>query len=295
MDSESKTLHPLAGRKQSPEHIAKRSAALIGKGKGKIPWNKGRPHSEKTREKIRFARAQQVIVIDPESRRRWWIELKADPIRYEIYRAKLREAKIRSPVWNKGIPCCEETKRKLSAKNRGVSNVAIVGIPRPEHVKLAMLKAITGRVCKPETRLKRHLAMKGRDVVPPEHRHRGENHPYWQKQPPKGTGIGKGSYCLKGHWVRSSWEREVADWFYLNTISYEYEAKLFDLGDGLRYRPDFHLIATDSWVEVKGYETVKDREKFSKFIAQGHKLFIFDKHHWRLFQKTGTLRNIIAA
>ena len=227
------------------------------------------------------------------AKKRWWKEFQSDPVRYEAYRAKLREAKIRNPVWNKDVPCREETKRKLSAKNLGKPMHSqefkdrISEIHKGNQWRKGMLHS-------DETKHKMSLSQKGKHFSC-ENRRRGPTHPYYSKPMPKGTGVGISSYCLKGYFVRSSWEREVADWLYLNGVEYEYEERLFDLGGGLRYRPDFHLTATDSWIEVKGYETPKDREKFSRFIAQGHKLFIFDKHHWRLFQETGTLRNIIAA
>ncbi len=133
------------------------------------------------------------------------------------------------------------------------------------------------------------LAHVGWATVSPERRNYGPDHPNWGKPAPKGSGIGKGSYCLKGHYVRSTWERGVADYLYLNEIEYEYEKHLFDLGEGLRFRPDFYLPKYDVWVEVKGYETDASREKFSRFIKKGYRLIIIDQNVWRFFEDTGIM------
>lgn len=114
---------------------------------------------------------------------------------------------------------------------------------------------------------------------------RGIGHFNFGKPAHKGSGKGKGSYCLKGHWVRSSWEREVADWFFQRNVQYEYESKLFDLGNGLRYRPDFYLPEFNVYYEVKGYWTEKCKEQFERFRSQGHTLHVIDHGWWKLYKK----------
>lgn len=278
--------HPLKGKKQSPEHIAKRAAALKGKGLGRIPWNKGGTHSEETRTKIREARARQVNN-NSDGIRRYIAELKADPIRYEAYRAKLREAKAKSPTWNKGGHFSEESCKKMSEAHKGVP------CPRtPEHnrkIGEALKGKRVGWHHTEEHKQKLSTMYKGRALCPPESRNYGPDHHNYGKPAYKGAGNGKGSYCKKGHYVRSTWERAIADWLFDHDIPYEYEAKLFDLGDGIRYRPDFHLIEDDIWIEVKGYERDKDKEKALRFTLQGHTLFTIDRPLWNQFQATGQL------
>lgn len=146
-----------------------------------------------------------------------------------------------------------------------------------------------------EVRDKISATLRGRILTPPESRQYGTDHHNYGKPAPRGAGIGKGSYCLKGHWVRSTWEREVADWLYERGVEYKYESELFDLGDGIRYRPDFHITERDLWLEVKGYETAVDKEKFSRFIASGRQLLIVDKQMFKTFMDSGTLPLVAAA
>jgi hypothetical protein len=101
------------------------------------------------------------------------------------------------------------------------------------------------------------------------------------------------------HPVRSKWEREYA--LYLRRIGYIfsedykswekdgkppiklyfYEPKLFVLRGGLRYLPDFYLADIDTWIEVKGYMTTKDKEKIRKFTAEKGKLAIVDSRFFK--------------
>ena len=96
------------------------------------------------------------------------------------------------------------------------------------------------------------------------------------RPPTNGTGIGKGSVCKKGHWVRSTWERKFADRLFDSGIEYIYEPTRFELGGGLSYRPDFYVPSLDLWIEIKGYTTDRNREQFSKFTATGRKLYVLD-------------------
>jgi hypothetical protein len=94
---------------------------------------------------------------------------------------------------------------------------------------------------------------------------------------------------MKGHYVRSTWERAVADWLYVRCIPYRYEYQLFDLGDGIRYRPDFYLTRENLWLEVKGYMLETDKIKHARFVQAGHKLIIFGKQQWNNLQVTGRI------
>jgi hypothetical protein len=48
-------------------------------------------------------------------------------------------------------------------------------------------------------------------------------------------------------------------------IAFEYEPKTFILSASRRYKPDFYLIVSDTWKEVKGYCTEADKSKVDEF------------------------------
>ena len=102
------------------------------------------------------------------------------------------------------------------------------------------------------------------------------------QSPPLNAGRGKGSYCKKGHWVRSSWELFVADWLFDHNIPYEYEFKRFHFGRW-SYLPDFYVSSLDLWIEVKGWMDPKSRLQIRLFIDTGNKLLILDD--LKLFEK----------
>ncbi len=203
--------------------------------------------------------------------------------------------------WPKGKPRSEETKRKISKSGRGLR--------RTEETKRKIGLANAGKVLSPTTRKKISEAHKGKELSS-EHREsigapqRGEkNHMYGKKhsaatrkkisrammgnrigeknhmfgQPPsQGAGRGIGSYSNKGHWVRSSWERRVADWLFGHDIEYEYEPERFVFNGGYSYRPDFRIPHLDLYIEVKGYMSPKNEIQHRLFQRQGHQLLILD-------------------
>jgi len=71
-------------------------------------------------------------------------------------------------------------------------------------------------------------------------------------------------YEYKGIELHRSWEYEYAVWLDKNCVEwdrpderfpYQYEGKIH------YYTPDFYLIEDDVFIEIKGYETEKDRSK----------------------------------
>ena len=75
-------------------------------------------------------------------------------------------------------------------------------------------------------------------------------------------------YRYNGVDLHGKWELNYAKWLDKNQIkwqrckdSFSYE---FD-GKTRRYTPDFYLIDTDEYVEIKGYKTEKDDAKWSQF------------------------------
>jgi hypothetical protein len=71
-----------------------------------------------------------------------------------------------------------------------------------------------------------------------------------------------------GEYLHSSWEVLVAEYLDENKIEWERKVRSFDYvwEDKTRqYFPDFYLPKFDIYLEVKGYEIEKDREKWKQF------------------------------
>ena len=73
-----------------------------------------------------------------------------------------------------------------------------------------------------------------------------------------------------------TWELIVAQWFDKCNINWQRNQTRFEYinlnGKTSHYTPDFYLIDTDCYLEVKGYETDLDRCKWSQFE---HKLKVW--------------------
>ena len=97
-----------------------------------------------------------------------------------------------------------------------------------------------------------------------------------------------------GHFVRSTWEANVARIFMLNGIKYEYEKHRFILED-CSYCPDFYIPEKDVYIEVKGYLTGKAKMVLHKFIKANPniKLLIIDKDVYNILSEKHK-KNIIA-
>ena len=68
----------------------------------------------------------------------------------------------------------------------------------------------------------------------------------------------------KGTKLKGSWELLFAQWLDKNNIAWKHEVKGFEYEwNGTRlYYPDFYLPELDVYVEIKGYETERDRIKW---------------------------------
>lgn len=70
--------------------------------------------------------------------------------------------------------------------------------------------------------------------------------------------------------MRSWWEVATAHWYDAKGIRWEYEPRYFHVGLseeylGHTYTPDFHLLDSDKWEEVKGLEPDEFVAKFKRF------------------------------
>ena len=78
--------------------------------------------------------------------------------------------------------------------------------------------------------------------------------------------------------VDGSWEYHVAEYLDKNNINWKRNTKRFEYinlqGNKSTYKPDFYLIDTKEYLEIKGYETDLDRCKWKQFP---NKLLVWKK------------------
>lgn len=72
---------------------------------------------------------------------------------------------------------------------------------------------------------------------------------------------------------RSGYEVIYAGWLQKNNINFNYEEKCFKLSNNQRYIPDFHILDTDEYVEIKGSFKTDNQEN------QKNKINIFKLNH----------------
>lgn len=110
----------------------------------------------------------------------------------------------------------------------------------------------------------------------------------WQKEQASKTGstIGLNNYKNDYNWYfikneekihcRSGYEVIYANYLIQNNIAFEYEPKCFKLDNGKRYTPDFYLIDTDEWVEIKG------SFKMNNSRQQNNALIFSNSHNYHI-------------
>ena len=96
----------------------------------------------------------------------------------------------------------------------------------------------------------------------------GSNNPMFGKKP----GCTKRS-IYKNIYFRSSWEVAYAKYLDRNRIKWEYESKIFNLGQ-MCYIPDFYLLETNEYVEIKGRWIGRARNKFDLFKLKNSQIKI---------------------
>lgn len=131
-------------------------------------------------------------------------------------------------------------------------------------------QAMLGKKCPPEVAAKISAAHRGKKFSE-EHRRKiseskkGSKNPCFGKKMVHGKRIWH--FQANGQWIalRSTWEIAYAIWLDAQGIAWEYEAKTFLLSDGSVYTPDFYLVASGEFVEVKGWLRGKWLDKYEKF------------------------------
>ncbi|MCL5996150.1 MAG: DNA polymerase III subunit alpha [Chloroflexi bacterium] len=93
-----------------------------------------------------------------------------------------------------------------------------------------------------------------------------------------------------GHYVRSSWEADLARVFRYLGWDYQYEPRTFELSDRtgkkLTYTPDFYVPSQKKWYEVKGWMDDASAKKIELFRQQypERELIVIDKTLFAEFQ-----------
>jgi hypothetical protein len=68
----------------------------------------------------------------------------------------------------------------------------------------------------------------------------------------------------KDIWLRSAWEKRVADYLFEHGIEWIYEPETFRMGE-ITYTPDFYLPNENKYIEVKGWMSPKAKAKIEAF------------------------------
>lgn len=263
---------PLRGRKVGPfseEHCLRISEAMMGR----TAWNKGKggyhtqPRSEETKRKISMANKGRVN--SPEVRQkaietiRLWKLVHGNPFKGKRHTPETRALIAASKKAKKTGPCPEHSARMKGAGNPNYGKRGPLcpwyGMKRP-----AISKANLG---------KKH---------PSQSAHmRGANNPHFGKP----AYYGKTQTTLKGHPVRSMWEKWVCDWLFSHDINYNYEPRQFNFG-AFSYSPDIYIPRWKIWWEVKGWWDADSLMKVKAFQDRYGEdyLMIIDKENIGMFR-----------
>lgn len=188
------------------------------------------------------------------------------------------------PSATKGRPCPLERRLKISAKEKGTKTGSENPFYGKHHsdetrkllsiiAKNRVTNPMKGKKHSPETRKKISDA-----AIKSEKRKAYFNDPTVRLQRSmQAKERYKNGYVIhgRGKWVvfedgrkfylKSSYEIRVANKLESLGIQWEYEPKVFGLGD-TTYRPDFYLPEYDIWWEVKGWLNYYNKEKMYKFF-----------------------------
>jgi hypothetical protein len=83
--------------------------------------------------------------------------------------------------------------------------------------------------------------------------------------------------------MRSTWEKKYAEYLKLNNIHFRYENKSFLLSNGKSYVADFYLIDSDEYVEIKGYLSQDQSDKYTLFRQE------YSDIKWKILYKENLL------
>ncbi|MCC7118506.1 MAG: DNA polymerase III subunit alpha [Anaerolineales bacterium] len=194
--------------------------------------------------------------------------ISSNPSKPEV-RERISQSRMGGPAWNKGLTA-ETAKDTLWIKNLSIYNAAQKGIS---------LEARHGIERAAEIRAKLSARFSGR------------NNPMYGRPPKATKTYTKSGYREDlGHYVRSSWEADMARVFRHLGWKYQYESQTFELvkdnGITITYTPDFYVPEQNTFYEIKGWMDDVSAEKIALFNEQypQHALVVVDKTLFAEFQ-----------
>jgi len=184
-------------------------------------------------------------------------------------------------------------RRKISREMKKLSKTA----DHNNNVALGVKKAWEdGKFDTDECKKARALGYKNRRSF------KGKGNPMYGKPSPKGSGRGKGGIRSDiGHYVRSTWEANIARIYQKFGRSYQYETKRFYVtidNNSLSYCPDFYFADKNRYYEIKGHaksseewicpcKTCIKNRKVMKEVAKkfGVKITIIGKKEYDMYKR----------
>jgi hypothetical protein len=199
-------------------------------------------------------------------------------------------------IRHKGIPLTLAHRMKIGAANKGRPYYSHpVKYHHSEEVKLTQSakrkawfanpdnrerfkKIMKNANADPGFRLKQRIAKLGKRYSPEVNKRKGlpgRRNPRFGKTLPHRKSI----HCRskKGEWMRSTWEKALADWLYDRGIEYQYEAHRVPLSEDETYLPDFYIPSINYYVEVKGWWDTKSKHRVAMFLQSHDNLIIVDR------------------
>lgn len=212
-----------------------------GKGEhmlGNKPWNKGRIGEYHLWENTKHPQTGKPRTKD--ERKKISQKLKGKEFSKET-RHKISEA-------NTGRVMSEDVKNRISEKLKGHTLTEQQRKKHLKNIKRGKSHPMYGRKHTLEARKKISENLIGR--IPSPKCNRGKRERY------------------KGISMRSSYELAYAKWLDQNKIKWEYEPLAFPINIGKKittYTPDFYLIETKEYIQIKGYMYPEAKKKIDKF------------------------------
>ncbi len=193
--------------------------------------------------------------------------LSSNPSRLEV-REKIAQSRLGQSSWNKGLTA-ETASGTLWIKNLSAYNATQKGVSLVERIGQERAAEVRAKLSE---------------------RSSGKNNPMYGRPPKETKTYTKSGYREDlGHYVRSSWEADMARVFRHLGWDYQYEPQTFELqknGQSITYTPDFYIPAQDTFYEIKGWMDKASAEKISLFREQypGKNLVVIDKTLFAEFQ-----------
>lgn len=194
--------------------------------------------------------------------------ISSNPSRPEV-RQKISQSKLGNTPWNKGLTA-ETAKDTSWIKNLSIYNASQKGVT---------LEQRHGKERANEIRAKLSA------------RFSGTKNPMYGRPPKETKTYTKSGFREDlGHYVRSSWEADIARVFIFLEWKYEYESHTFELiqdsGSKITYTPDFFIPEQNTFYEVKGWMDNASAEKIALFQKQypQFNLVVIDKTLFAEFQ-----------